>query len=183
MPGDPWDGQGQQGLSQDDAEQFSDYPTYWLGEEFAGYNLQAIIREDYQPEPPIPAYEAMDSLGFGYGDCVIPEGASACSVPILIKTEPICLTRPETVAPVAKASELETTRGGAQVLRFADGHMRLWTGNVSIYLSASVDYDLTIQMASELVGFNTDLSASEDLPAPDFSSCSPPGESLETATP
>lgn len=182
-PGPEWDGQGRQGISQKEAEAFADYPIFWLGQEFAGYNLQAIIRENYVPEPPIPAYEAMNSVGFGYGDCIIPAGSSACPIPVLIKTEPICLTRPNTVAGAMKASSLVTVRGSAQMLRFADGHLRLWTGRVSIYISAPVNAELTSQMVLQLKGLNTEVSPSEALPPPDFSSCAPVDEHLKTGPP
>src|ERR671911_1668605 len=40
-PGRPWDGVGQGGLSERALEEFADYPAFWLGASFEGYNLQS----------------------------------------------------------------------------------------------------------------------------------------------
>lgn len=175
-PGPPWQGKGNdQGISQQEAENFADYPLFWLGESFAGYNLQSIIRQKYTPSPPIPSHEAMDSVGFSYGDCTIQPESSSCPVPIVVMIEPACLERPEMIADMAKAGPLETVRGGARLQRFHDGHARLWTGQVSIFLDATADPALVDRMVQELhgIGLNREVQAGTPLPAPDFSGCPP----------
>lgn len=170
--GEPWQGKGQhQGISQEEAERFPDYPLLWLGERFAGYNLQAIVRQKYDPPAGIPAHEAMNSVGFAYGDCTIPEGGRACPVPLVVMIEPACLTRPESIATGMRAGPLESVRGGAQLLRFRDGHVRLWTGRVSISIDAPVDPALVDQALQELRGLNVALPVSAPLAPPDFSGC------------
>lgn len=173
QPGGPWQGKGEYGLSEDEARAFIDYPLYWLGETFAGYHLQEIIRNKYTPPSDIPAHEAMDSVTFIYGECSIPDGGRACPVPIVIAIEPVCMKRPEGIAEAATNSSMETTRGQAELLRFRDGHVRLWTGQVSIYLDAPVDQALAKQMIEEFHGFTAEVNPREALPAPDFSGCAP----------
>src|SRR5688572_11098819 len=40
QPGPPWDGRGTGSMTQGDMEAFADYPIFWLGDSFAGYNFQ-----------------------------------------------------------------------------------------------------------------------------------------------
>ncbi len=175
-PGPPWQGKGNdQGISQAEAENFADYPLFWLGESFAGYNLQSIIHQKYTPPPGVPAHEAMDSVGFSYGDCTIPPGSTSCPAPLVVMIEPACLERPEGLANAVKDGPMESVRGGAQLQRFADGHARLWTGEVSITLDAPADPALVDRMVQELhgIGLNRAVEAGTPLPAPDFSGCPP----------
>lgn len=175
-PGPPWQGKGNdQGISQEEAENFAEYPLFWLGESFAGFNLQSIIRQKYTPPPPIPSHEAMDSVGFSYGDCTIQPGSSSCPVPFVVMIEPVCLVRPEMIADMAKSGPLETVRGEARLQRFHDGHARLWTGRVNIFLQAPAGPALVDRMIQELHGFgiNRALQAGTPLSAPDFSGCPP----------
>jgi hypothetical protein len=67
-PGDVWAGRGVQGLSELDAASFDEYPVFWLGPSFAGYNLHVILREQYDPETPALAYEAMNAVGLATGN-------------------------------------------------------------------------------------------------------------------
>ncbi len=175
-PGPPWQGKGNdQGISQQDAEKFADYPLFWLGESFAGYNLQSIIRQKYMPPPPIPAHEAMDSVGFSYGDCTIQPGSTSCPAPIVVMIEPACLQQPAGLANGVSDGSMERVRGAAQLQRFPDGHARLWTGRVSVSMDAPADPALVDRMVQELhgIGLNRAVEAGTPLPAPDFSGCSP----------
>jgi len=43
LPGSEWDGQGREGMSQAEAEAFTDFDLYWWGPSFVGFNLQAIL--------------------------------------------------------------------------------------------------------------------------------------------
>lgn len=175
-PGPPWQGKGNdQGISQEEAENFADYPLFWLGESFAGYNLQSIIRQKYTPPPPIPAHEAMDNVGFSYGECTIHPESNSCPAPLVVMTEPACLNRPEGLANRVKDGSMEIVRGGAPLQRFSDGHVRLWTGQVSIFLDAPADPALVDRMVQELhgIGINRAAQAGTPLSAPNFSGCPP----------
>ncbi|MDP9373618.1 MAG: hypothetical protein M3Q65_14435 [Chloroflexota bacterium] len=173
QPGPPWQGKGKRGIAQQEAEVFTDYPLFWLGGSFAGYNLQAIVRERYTPPAGVPARYAADGVTFIYGDCKIPAGAHACPVPISITVQPACMKRPDLLAEGMKAGPMETARGGAQLQRFRDGHVRLWTGRVTIYVDAPVDQARTGDLVRELRGINTTARAGDHLPGPDFSGCPP----------
>ncbi len=175
-PGPPWQGKGNdQGISQAEAENFADYPLFWLGESFAGYNLQSIVRQKYTPPPGVPAHEAMDSVGFSYGDCTIQPGSQSCPAPLVVMIESACLEQPERLANAVKDGPMESVRGGAQLQRFHDGHVRLWTGQVSMFLMAPADPSLVDRMVQELhgIGINRAALAGTPLSAPDFSGCPP----------
>ena len=69
----------------------------------------------------------------------------------------------------------EHVRGEARLQRFHDGHARLWTGRVNIFLQAPAGPALVDRMIQELHGFgiNRALQAGTPLSAPDFSGCPP----------
>ena len=175
QPGPVWEGTGPQGISQQEAEAFADYPLFWLGESFAGYNLRAIHREQFTPPAGVPSIYATDSVSFSYGDCTIPEGYSACPIPLVVSIEPVCKVRPEMVADSAREGAVETVRGGARQLRFRDGHLKLWSGPVSITVDAPADPALVDQMVQQLrgIGVSRAVRAGASLPAPDFAGCPP----------
>lgn len=186
QPGQPWDGEGPQfrsgsqppqGITQTEAEAFTDYPVFWLGESFGGFNLQSIVRNKYDPPAGIPDHEAMDTLGFAYGDCVIPDGASACPVPLVVMTEPICMAQPQWIVEGAKAGDPETVRSGARLQRFEDGHIEIWSGQVSITVHSPGNPGLTEEIIQGLRGMNrinATQRAGTPLAAPEFDNCEPP---------
>lgn len=174
QPGNAWTGQGRQGISQAEAERFADYPLFWLGDRYAGFHLRAIHHEQFRPPPGVPDRYAREGVSFSYGDCTIPEGYSACPIPLVVSIEPGCRVRPEMIAETARAGRLETVRGAALQLRFRDGHVRLWTGAVSITVDAPADPALIDQMVQDLHGMGRNRSiAAAPLAAPDFSGCPP----------
>jgi len=157
QPGPPWPGQGTQGIAQQEAEQLSDYPVFWLGEQVAGYNLQAILRDAATPW-----------IGFAYGTCT----ESPCTPPIQIQSEPVCATLPESLFGGSIADDLEPVRGEAQLLRLPDGHVRLWTGQVGIRLSVDASLaDQVDQLVHQLRAINGPIQPGDPLPPPDFTSC------------
>lgn len=172
-PGPEWNGSKDgYGISQTEARNFQDYSLFWLGESFAGYNLQAIVHYTYTPTGNTPSYEAMESVTFGYGVCDVPEDATGCPVPVVVAIEPICMSLPETIADhVLADSKIKKVRGEADVLEFRDGHLRVWTGDVSVFIDAPANPALAREMLDSLAGLNTDLQRGDSLPAGDFSSC------------
>src|SRR6266508_834591 len=62
--GRPWDGIGRGGMSQGQVSDFGDYPLFWLGEVFAGFNLQAARHVKYTA--PAGA-KSQDRVTFIYG--------------------------------------------------------------------------------------------------------------------
>lgn len=93
----------------------------------------------------------------------------------MVSIEPVCRVRPKLIADGVKAGILESVRGGVQQLRFRDGHLKLWTGQVSITVVAPADPALVDRMVQELhgIGINRAVQAGAPMPAPDFSGCPP----------
>lgn len=193
--GPAWDGIGRGTLTQADIDSFGDYPLFWLGESFGGYNLWSVSRTRYTRQgkpalatgpnsPPIPLKlpPEHDSIAFTYGGCIpLPAatspqgepGGSSCSPPVSVIVEPGCQVRPEWVADRVKARPLATARGQGQLQQFSDGHVQLWTGRVTISIHTAADPRLIDQAVQQLrgVGANTPLGAGHPLGPPDFSGC------------
>jgi hypothetical protein len=170
----PWDGRGVGALDENAVNSFTRYPLYWLGTDFGGYNLQAVNDLRYDAPANIPNARAQDSISMAYGTCTPAPGTGRCLAPITIHIQPICLVRPEIIAPEAKASpNLENLRGAALIQHFTDGHVRVWTGTVTIYLSARANPGLITAALARLegTGLNRAITPSSTLPAPDFSAC------------
>ena len=168
-PGKPWDGVGQGGLSELALEDFPDYPVFWLGASFAGYNLQSVRHVKYSA--PAGA-RGQDRLTFIYGDCVPADGATRCAVPAQLHVQPACSVLPEWVAEGAKAGRLQTLAGGAKLQRFADGHLVIWTGEVMLDITVAADPPLVNRALAELRGAGRNrLAKGAVLPPPDFSVC------------
>jgi hypothetical protein len=130
QPGDPWDGKGVD-LTEAEASAFADYPLYWFGPSFRGFNLQTIQHVKYTaPEGATPA--TMDRFTFIYGRCTPDEGQNRCAPPAYIHVQPACAVKPEVVMEQARSSPLRTLNDGALLQHFFDGHVMIWTGNVSI---------------------------------------------------
>lgn len=175
QPGPPWTGRGDGSgrLGRTEIDSFAEYPLFWLGESFAGYNLQNV--EHVKQDAPLGAspQHPQDVVHVEYGVCTAPSGRDACFVPASVQIRPICAVRPDDVADFVKAGPLEKIRGGAQLQRFGDGYVMIWTGRVSIHLEAMVDRGLIANAINELrgAGTNNGLRAGSNLPAPDFSGC------------
>jgi hypothetical protein len=167
-PGKPWDGVGQGGLSERALEEFADYPVFWFGASFEGYNLQSARHVTYAA--PTGA-RGQDRLTFIYGDCVPAQGAMRCAVPAQLHIQPACSVLPEWVAEGAKAGGVQTLAGGAQLQRFADGHVVIWTGEVMLDITVAADPSLVNSALAELRGAGRNTAGRGALPPPDFSIC------------
>ncbi len=105
-----------------DAEAFEGYPLYWLGEEFAGYELASVL------EP------TNGTVGFVYGTCDPVGDDGGCSPPVQVLVTPLChelavVTRD----PAWKARDVR----GAPVARL-DGPIVLTDGvQVKVYARSS----------------------------------------------
>lgn len=174
-PGPAWDGRGKGPMTQADVESFGDYPLFWLGDSFAGYNLQWVGRVQYDAPPDIPNARPWDAVTFIYGTCTPSDGQTRCAAPITVHVRPGCAVRPEMIADRVRAGGLETVRGGAQVHRFSDGHVVLWGNGVSVSIQAPGMPDLVDQAMLALRGLGraAAIGAGEPIPAPDFSGCPP----------
>ena len=174
LPGDPWDGTPRYGLSQQEAETFQDFPLFWLGPSFAGYNLQGIVHQVAEMPPPGP-HATGNQATLVYGTCKLSGGREpSCSpLPLILEELPVCEEG-------AFLPAVEPVRGGA-LMRRVEEHggepavgAQIWTGRTMIIVLA---YALPSRI-DEIVDRLESLSAEEgiaagySLPPPDFSACS-----------
>ena len=178
-PGPPWDGRGtgpdQPGRwTQAHIDSFTHYPLFWLGESFAGYNLQAVLRgipDDSEAAGRIPP-SSYDRVTFFYGRCT-PEArrerGGRCNPPVYLTVSSVCSMPPEVVPERFRRTTLQTVRGEA--LMVGD---TIWTGQATIKLfPMTFDTDLGQQAIQELrgAGRNAGVRAGDPLPPPDFGVC------------
>jgi hypothetical protein len=168
-PGKAWDGTGRGGLNERQISDFRDYPLFWLGDAFAGFNLQTVRHLKY--DAPLGAM-AQDRVTFIYGECLPAAGANRCPVPAQIHVQPVCAVLPEEVAEDAKQGALQTLAGGARLQRFADGHIMVWTDGVVLDVTTVAQPSLVNRALAELRGVGRNQhELGQTLPAPDFRSC------------
>ena len=145
---------------------FSDFPIYWVGEEFGGHSLRNITRQVFSPGSGKPA---QNSVKFLYGDCQAenPTTDGGCPFPLEIVISPYCLFPPELIGNGTKPPDMVTVRGAA-VAVMSRGAIRIWTGDVTIKIYASSPQlleDATAAMVSPN-GLGATRTGSP-LPAPD----------------
>jgi hypothetical protein len=169
--GSPWDGKarGRGSWNKQELDDFAEFPLFWLGESFAGYHLQLVERMKYPAGTGHPSTRGANFVAYTYGTC--DSSAGRCVAPVTVIVEPGCHVRPDMIAERAKAGSLEVVRGGARMLRFADGHVRLWTGRVTIYISVAADPSLVDQGVQSIRGvgrLNNMLRSDQPLTDADF---------------
>lgn len=167
-PGSPWDGKGMGPWSMDDVEAFDDYDIYWVGPAFGPYNLQAVGHTEYDGAPD---GHDQDMVSFMYGRCTPPPGADSCSVPGTIQIQPICLVPPG-LLPMSEGDRREVMGDGAVFQRSPRGTAHIWTGGVTITLSAPADATLVDDVIRGLRIANPE-HAHQPLTGPDLSKCDP----------
>ena len=145
---------------------FSDFPIYWVGNDFAGLSLDYVARSVFSPEDGSPTE---NSITFFYGSCVFQEmpAEGGCSRPLSIVVRPYCLIPPEMIASEAAASDTTKVRGGADAMSVGGG-LRIWTGGATIKIYTS-SLELLEGATGALVSPNGLGPAEEGdaLPAPD----------------
>jgi hypothetical protein len=134
---------GQRRWTIEDATNFTEFPLYWLGESYNGLPLTRIIRYRYDPEPPIPAVTAEDSVAFIYGTCT-PSPEAGCAPPLQIIVEPYCTRPPEIIAPLANVGSSFDIRGATA--QWVTDHLRIWTGDVSTTIFAAEEMTAAEQL-------------------------------------
>lgn len=122
---------GQIGWTLDDARSFKGFPLYYLGDNYAGLPLTEIIRYRYEPEPPIPPWEAENIVLFIYGSCTPSgEGRPSCVAPLSLRVEPYCMAPPELFSASARSGEPFDVRDA--LAEQVAGHLHVWSGEVGI---------------------------------------------------
>lgn len=184
LPGEPWNGVGRGNIDQLTLETFTELPVLWAGPAVIGSNLQAIKYMKYNAPADIPTAKPRNTLSLIYGDCDLGQH-NRCIVPLTINIDPICNQLPSQMSErVRLSNDLERVRGEAQLMRFKDGHVRLWTGSVSIFVDAKGDPTRVDEVVANLQTVATPLGLTLEtfggfigpnnpLPAPDYSRCGP----------
>lgn len=136
----------------EEAKNFTDFPVFWAGEEFAGVPLEAIVRANYLSavRPEFTLVE--NSVSFLYGRCVPPEsGEGGCPNPYQVTVQPACMLPRNFVE--RSQIESETTVRGVPAEVFFDGHIVLWTQEVAITIFAP-DNKETLAIIDKIVPLN-----------------------------
>lgn len=173
-PGNSWNGVGSGNWSMAAAEEFADFPLMWLGSELEGYHLRAIDRYQYSGPENLPAQQRGNVVIFGYGDCVVDKTAEhpTCPEPLAVRIEPSCVVRPDAVSQTVALSR-DNARGGAELVKFRDGHATLWTGRAMITVQAPGQPALVDAAVVALRGLGRSVEsvAGADLAEPDWKGC------------
>lgn len=142
---------------------FSDFPLYWLGDEFQGHSLRHIIRDVLSPQSGL---WTQNSVRFLYGSCAPEEIADGgCPPPLQMIVEPYCLKPPSRMLS-SQASGIGKLRGGAETMTIGGG-LRVWTGEATIKIYAATP-DLLDAAAASFYSSNAlgPAGAGDTLPAP-----------------
>lgn len=111
---------------------FTDFPLYWVGEEFQGHPLRHIIRNVFSPQDGSPTE---NKVAFIYGSCTS-KSERACLPPLEIIIEPYCLRPPSLLDASRLASSPTKVRGDAEAVMVGGG-LRIWAGRVTIKIYAA----------------------------------------------
>jgi len=144
-----------------DARAFTDFPLYWVGEEYQGLRLDEVKRVKGDPPPGKVGYP-QDFVTFLYDDgrCVPtprptfePADEWSCALPLTIRIDRACLYPPGLFGPesIGKLA----VRRGALVLDEADkGLVRAWSGDVLISVSVNMQGLTAAQVFDDLMALN-----------------------------
>jgi hypothetical protein len=156
-PTSPIPGAGAKALAREQAASFRDFPVYWLGEEFEGLPLTAVLRA-WQPRDPRLQMggggpRGQNAFIFVYGTCR-PKGGEqpSCPPPLALRVEPYCDMRPELFDPVLPRGEPLQVRG-AQVQKIGS-HLRVWTGSVGITIFTTLPDEVALRVVRGLRSLN-----------------------------
>jgi len=143
--------------------EFTDFPLYWLGDEFQGYPLESIVRHVFSPD--LGKHE--DAVSLLYGSCELPEGEGGCAPPVQVIIAPYCMVPPELVGNGTRPVGVEPVRGGAEAVMVGGG-LRIWTGpaTVKIYGASQALVDGAVAALVSPNGLGP-TRFTDDLPPPD----------------
>lgn len=160
-------------FSAEELKAFSEFPLLWLGESFAGYNLQWAGHIE-RGEP--GARDAWNAVTFIYGTCTpYDETEPSCPAPVTVHVRPACSVTPSSILPGVVRST-ERVRGGAELVRFRDGHVMLWTGDVSVEIHLLARPEAVDEAIAALRGLGAGATPpGAALPSPRLERCAAPG--------
>ena len=140
----------ERGWSIEQARAFDEFALFWVGDEWRGCSVVAILRYEYVTDRAGLVYP-QNELTFIYGSCVIRGSDGGCTPPFHVRINPYCQTPPGQAAEVATSGDPFTFRGAKA--QYIANHLVLWTQNVAITLSAPTDASMRA-MAMALVPVN-----------------------------
>jgi hypothetical protein len=150
-----------------DARDFDGFPTYYLGESFAGLPLTTIIRDVVNDDPSSPHPTGRDGFLFIYGDCE-PKGEQGCAVPLAVRVTPRCYAPPELYPTYLKTDPPRLLDGGAVAQKIA-GQEHIWTHEVVVTFSGGEE--LHDEAIAALEPLNQPALRKPVLASPDANQC------------
>lgn len=158
----------------DDARAFTEFPLYWVGEEYEGLRLDVVKRIKSEPAAGEVGVYPQDGVFFIYDDgrCQPTPGPAiegfdsgwSCTPPLSIRVDRACLYPPGLYGSEALARL--GYRRGATVLEESTGNLRAWSGDVAISifvhderLTASQVFDDLRPVGAGLTGYVQSLPA------------------------
>jgi hypothetical protein len=115
----------------------------------------------------------MDSFTFIYGRCTPDGEAERCAAPAYIHVQPICAVLPKNVLEgLGRPDPVRTLAGGAQLQRYSDGHVIIWTGDVVLDIGIVAYREVRDVDLAELRGLGRNgFQPGQPLAPPNFASC------------
>lgn len=171
-------GEGPQGdvrveFSRDDVAQFAEFELYWLGDSFAGWDLNRIQREKRDLPPDVaeqierqgqvPA--GPDYVSTIYGTCDTSQGEGRCAPPLQIQVWDACNRNLSMYPDDMHLREL--TVRGVPAATFGRGRLELYTGAVTVVIFAPNE-EMAMRAADTLRPANglARQESNDDLPTP-----------------
>jgi hypothetical protein len=156
--------------SVEEARAFDEFELFWLGEEFMGHELQAIIRTKFDAPPPEPDTVRTDSVTFIYGQCALDPAADlSCTAPITLHNDAYCTRSPEEIKPYASGGERVVR--GVPAVSFREDDLSLWSADVRVDLQLG-DPKVTVEaVVGALWTLDESVGVVEDLPSESVSEC------------
>ena len=140
-------------LTVNELKAFDRFAVFWLGEEYRGLQLKAVIYERISapPDGERPGFEAVD---LPYGDCDPGPGPEAsCVLPLTVYNEPSCLNRPSWLAEGARKEPPMVIRG-ARAQQTISGSLHIYTAMTTVIISSVEGDGAAAAAALSLTGVN-----------------------------
>ena len=168
------------GISLEEARRFDEFPLYWLGETYDGYDLNEINSWGSEPGD---EYYTEPGVTITYGEETCAENSSNCLTPIWIDIEPYCQSSPEetlawlehllTLPEYGDYTISEAEVRGVKAYRFGESRTYLWTASSAIIVDANTADLRTMQVAEDLIPISEDSDTTQEPPPPPVSTSCP----------
>jgi hypothetical protein len=156
-------------FSLEQARVFDDFPLFYVGEEFDGIPLTAVLREPIpqSPEGFGPETRGQVTIDFLYGSCEPPRGEGGCSLPIDIQIWPACVRNPSLYrVPPPGGRRAARVRGVPAALLESGARLEIQAGRSTVVIWDSRRRPNPRAVAAALAGVNVPVSRGSELPEP-----------------